>query len=188
MSYHLTVRWCRKGEEKHEATLAQEWIVHRGPQASEPHARQPVWSGSRLRCRLRSVSGVTPTPSTSVLSLPQQDQTKVRELHATMQLGVKVGCGCHRPHCVGHVSTCSSWRRNPTCPPVLPSRPLLHALFLLKPGSFPSMCISSAVRHFHHLCSGSGNQCTKGLPSCWLAEMWKMGVCSEWLAEVEAGR
>lgn len=111
-----------------------------------------------------------------------ETRLKTQNLHTTMQLSVKVGCSCNKFNYIlrveWFVGTFFGWGWIQKSSSVLPSRPLLHVVSLLKPVPGPSACLSSTMCNFHHLCSGSCNKCTKGTPSCWLAEMWKIGICS----------
>lgn len=160
--YYLTVWWCRKGEEKHEAALAQEWIIHRGPHALEPHAcpigghvsgdaSGPCRLSLRRRQRLRCL-------------YLNKTRLETQNLHTTVQLGVKVGCSCNQLTSILHV--------------------LVTCWHFFRLGMNTNVLNGAAFRACTFSVSNVCNKCTKQTPSCWLAGMWKIGVCSESLADL----
>lgn len=89
---------------------------------------------------------------------------ETQNLHTTVQLGVKVGCSCNQLTSILHVLvTC--WH-----------------FFRLEMNT--NVLNGAAFRACTFSVSNVCNKCTKQTPSCWLAGMWKIGVCSESLADL----
>lgn len=157
MFSYLTEWRCRNGEEKHEAAVAQELVIHGGPwspgatrvSASLIGVTSPVTTPPvRLECHSDAVIFTSTRPGWGLGAFtPPGSRAKVGRSW-TLVTGVEwfVGDESKRP-------------------PALPSRPLCVAS-LFKPVPGLSVRLSSSVHNFHHLCLGSCNKCVKGTPKC----------------------